>query len=106
MYVRTGEHEVHAAFFEAHEEPPEAEAEENDEELSVEDAIHTVISEIIEAIADAEEDDESVEENMDDFFIFRKGVDYRLGLWSVLPQKFTDELYEDIHCRKQAISDS
>jgi hypothetical protein len=98
MYA--GEHTVHTAFFEAHvEEAEEEEAEEDD--LSVEDAVHIVISEIIEAIADAEEPDKSAEESMDDFVIFRKGVDYRSGLWGVLPQNFTDDLYEEIYCRKQ-----
>lgn len=86
------------------EESDESSAEDVEEVETVEDnpeqVVRTLLSELVDRIAEEEGDDEAaMKDDLDDFIVFRKGIDYRSRV--VLPENFMSELYEESYARKK-----
>ena len=85
------------------EESDESSAEDVEEvvEDNPEQVVQALLSELVDRIAEEEEgnDEAAMKGNLDDFIVFRKGIDYRSCV--VLPENFMSELYEESYARKK-----
>lgn len=89
-------------FFEESEESSAEDVQEVEEvEDNPEQVVRALLSELVDRIAEEEEGDDeaAMKDDLDDFIVFRKGIDYRSRV--VLPENFMSELYEASYARKK-----